>query len=142
MVAQTAPRYLVPGVGTEAPGPAWCSNQLTTVKPRRRPDWPGRHHGLGLDDRPSASTKLTGELLGGQAAHRLVLGRSSPPWLSDRSIPVRLGLQELVDEGRRFVASELASGLALGEPHGAPCIAEVRMAGVVEEGQQLTYLPG
>jgi hypothetical protein len=46
---------------------------------------------------------------------------------------VRCGF-ELVDEGLCLFHRELATGLTLGEAHGAACVAEVAVAGV---GQQL-----
>jgi hypothetical protein len=46
----------------------------------------------------------------------------------------------LIDERRRFIAGELACSLTLGKPHWAACIAEVRVTGLLEEGQQFSYL--
>jgi hypothetical protein len=56
------------------------------------------------------------------------------------STPVGLCVQQLADERRRFVASELACSLTLGEAHWATCIAEIGMAGLLQEGQQFSYL--
>ncbi len=52
--------------------------------------------------------------------------------------PVGLSVLQLADERRRFVASEFARRLTLGESHWTACVAEVGMAGVLEEGQQFS----
>jgi hypothetical protein len=52
--------------------------------------------------------------------------------------PVGFCVQQLADERRRFVASEFARCLALGKPHWTACVAEVDVAGFLEEGQQFS----
>ena len=54
----------------------------------------------------------------------------------------RAGVLELFDERRRLLAGELAAGLALGEAHGPPRLAEVGIAGRSQEHQQLAQLAG
>jgi hypothetical protein len=51
-----------------------------------------------------------------------------------------LGLFELRDVGVGLVASELAGGLALREPHRAPCISEVDVTGVIKELPERLHL--
>jgi hypothetical protein len=52
-----------------------------------------------------------------------------------------LGLFELLDERNCLVSGELAAGLALREAHRTPCVTEVGVTGILEERQQLPYLP-
>ncbi len=138
MVAQTRPEHPVAGVANGAPPLPGERPTVTVMQRRLAVSSPVLRLGGG----PSAPTKLSGELLRGKAAHHLFVGRRSGDRLRHRRVPLGFCFQELVDEGRRFVASEPPSSLALGEPHGAPSITEVRMAGIVEQGEQFPYLPG
>jgi hypothetical protein len=52
--------------------------------------------------------------------------------------PVGLCVLQLADERCRFVATEFARRLTLGKPHWTACVAEIDMAGVIEEGQQFS----
>ena len=91
---------------------------------------------------PSAAAKLTSEEVRRQGTDHLLLSGLPPRWWSDHSAPIRLCVQELGDERRRFIARELASGLTLGEPHRPAGVAKVRMSGVLQESQKLPYLCG
>lgn len=96
--------------------------------------------GLRLDHRPSATTKLIGELFGRQRFHHLFLGRLPPCRRRGRNTLASFCVSQLSNDFCRFVARELATGLTLGEPHGAACVAEANVSGLLEEAQQLTYL--
>jgi hypothetical protein len=60
--------------------------------------------------------------------------------VGDAGLARRLGLLELGDERRRFVARELAGRLALGEPHRPAGVAKVGVSGVLQQREQLLHL--
>jgi hypothetical protein len=47
---------------------------------------------------------------------------------------------QLFDEGVRFLSGELATGLALGESHGAASVAVVGVTGILQQREQLANL--
>jgi hypothetical protein len=59
---------------------------------------------------------------------------------SDRRFPIALCVLQSVDEPGRLVAGEFASSLSLREPHWAARVAEVSVARVLEESQELPHL--
>jgi hypothetical protein len=95
---------------------------------------------LRLGHRPAPTLELGGELVGGYPRQRLRRHRRTASRRSiDGSFPA-LRVLEPVDEYSDFVTGELARRLALGESHGAPGIAEVGVAGVVQQSQELLDL--
>jgi hypothetical protein len=81
------------------------------------------------------------QLLGRHAAQHLLGGRL--PGVRRPAcggLARRLGLLELGDERRRFVARELAGRLALGEPHRPAGVAKVGVFGVLQQREQLLHL--
>jgi hypothetical protein len=94
----------------------------------------------GLDGRPSATSELTGELLGRQNLQYLLLGGLPPCRRGDRNTPARLRILELRDVGIRLIAREFACRLTLTEPQRSSRIAEVGVSSLLEESQELFYL--
>src|ERR1700694_4949805 len=93
---------------------------------------------LWRDHRPAATGQLGRQLLGWNAPQRLLDGR--PHRAGPRGCggaPVRLALVESFDQRGCLVPGELPSGLALGEPHRAPRVAEAAVPEVLEQAQQL-----
>ena len=95
---------------------------------------------LWLDGRPSATSELTGELLGRQNLQYLLLGGLPPCRRGDRDTPARLRILELPDVGIRLIAREFACRLPLTETQGSSRIAEVRVSSRLEESQEFFYL--
>jgi PAS domain S-box-containing protein len=73
--------------------------------------------------------------------HERLDGSGYPNGLVGKAILMGIELRVLqsIDEPLRLVASELASGLTLREPHWAACFTEVGVACVFKEGQQLPH---
>jgi hypothetical protein len=95
----------------------------------------------GLDDDPAAALQLCCQLFGWHAAQHLLGCRHPGVWRpSCGGLARRLGLLELGDERRRFVARELAGRLALREPHRPAGVAKVGVSGVLEQREQLLHL--
>jgi hypothetical protein len=91
---------------------------------------------LRLDHGPAATLKLDGELLGRHSAHRLLYGRQPFRRIgSDRVTPIDLCLLQPVDKRSGLVASELAGGLTLCEPHWATRVSKVGVTGFLDERQ-------
>jgi hypothetical protein len=90
-----------------------------------------------LDYGPSTTAKLGGEQLGWHPANRLLLSGQSRSDSSGSGRGARvivLRVLQPLDERRRLLASELAGGLALCEPHWATCVAEIGVARLMKKG--------
>ena len=93
-----------------------------------------------FDDEPASSLQLTGELLSGHSTKQRLGVRHARSWFGRWSACFVRGRLQPGDQLFGFVASELARGLALREPHRSTGIPEVLVTRSQEKREKLAQL--
>ena len=88
--------------------------------------------GLGLGYGPASTLKLVSKLLIRHATNQLLCAGWPRRRDGNSGCSTELCVLQPVDEPRRLVPGELASGLTLCEPHRAARLAEIGVASVLE----------